>query len=128
MNKVYILFIGLILLMACDDKEKRARALKDLDDTQQRLLEVRDEIHRLEQSLTNHIAELEVAKDDFNQVKQFQFLRSETQREQQIRKATTYILNIEKKIDAIKNNITYYQDSVYRTETKIEKLKEYLKN
>ncbi|NBW34656.1 MAG: hypothetical protein EBR30_06470 [Cytophagia bacterium] len=114
--------------MACDDKEKRARALKDLDDTQQRLLEVRDEIHRLEQSLTNHIAELEVAKDDFNQVKQFQFLRSETQREQQIRKATTYILNIEKKIDAIKNNITYYQDSVYRTETKIEKLKEYLKN
>ncbi|NBP68837.1 MAG: hypothetical protein EBU52_08830, partial [Cytophagia bacterium] len=61
MSKVYILFLGIILLTACDEKERRARALKDLDDTQQRLLEVRDEIQRLEQSLTNHIAELEVA-------------------------------------------------------------------
>lgn len=128
MKKLNIFLLCLLMLIACDDKEKRAQALKDLDVTQQRLLEIKNEVKQLEQMLNNNIAELEVARDNFSQAKEFKFLRTDSERKQEIRKATAYILKVEKNIDAIKSNIEYYRDSVYRTEFKIEKLKNFLKN
>jgi chromosome segregation ATPase len=128
MKKKYTFLLCLLVLIACDGKEKRAQALKDLDVTQQRLLEIENEVKDLEQMLANNIAELEVARDNFSQTKEFKFLRTDAERKQQIRKATAYILKVEKNIDAIKSNIEYYRDSVYRTEFKIQKLKNFLKN
>ena len=128
MTKLYVGLIILLALTSCNDKEKRDKALKDLDATQQRLIEVNNEISSLETMLTKNISELEVAKDDMNQVKEFQLLRTEVEREQQIRSATEYKLKVEENIENIKSNIQYFKDSVSRTEMQIEKLKEFLKN
>ena len=128
MTKLYVGLIILLALTSCNDKEKRDKALKDLDATQQRLIEVNNEISSLETMLTKNISELEVAKDDMNQVKEFQLLRTEAEREQQIRSATEYKLKVEENIENIKSNIQYFKDSVSRTEMQIERLKEFLKN
>ena len=128
MTKLYVGLIILLALTSCTDKEKRDKALKDLDATQQRLIEVNDEISSLETMLTENISELEVAKDDMNQVQEFQLLRTEDEREQQIRSATEYKLKVEENIENIKSNIQYFKDSVSRTEMQIERLKEFLKN
>ena len=128
MTKFYVGLIILLALTSCNDKEKRDKALKDLDATQQRLIEVNNEISSLETMLTENISQLEVAKDDMNQVKEFQLLRSEAEREQQIRSATEYKLKIEENIENIKSNIQYFKDSVSRTEMQIGRLKEFLKN
>ena len=128
MTKFYVGLIILLVLTSCTDKEKRDKALKDLDVTQQRLIEVNNEISSLETMLTENISQLEVAKDDMNQVKEFQLLRSEAEREQQIRSATEYKLKIEENIENIKSNIQYFKDSVSRTEMQIGRLKEFLKN
>ena len=128
MTKFYVGLIILLVLTSCTDKEKRDKALKDLDATQQRLIEVNNEISSLETMLTENISQLEVAKDDMNQVKEFQLLRSEAEREQQIRSATEYKLKIEENIENIKSNIQYFKDSVSRTEMQIGRLKEFLKN
>ena len=128
MTKFYVGLIILLVLTSCTDKEKRDKALKDLDATQQRLIKVNNEISSLETMLTENISQLEVAKDDMNQVKEFQLLRSEAEREQQIRSATEYKLKIEENIENIKSNIQYFKDSVSRTEMQIGRLKEFLKN
>ena len=128
MTKLYVGLIILLALTSCTDKEKRDKALKDLDATQQRLIEVNDEISSLETMLTENISELEVAKDDMNQVQEFQLLRTEDEREQQIRSATEYKLKVEENIENIKSNIQYFKDSVSRTEMQIERLKEFCKN
>lgn len=128
MKKLYVGLLILVSLTACNDREKRDKALKDLDATQQALIDVNKEIKNQEDLLTKNIGELEVAKDDMNQVKDFQLLRTEAEREQQIRKATEYKLQIEKNIEIIKSNIEYFKDSSRRTEIKIGQLKEYLKN
>lgn len=128
MNKLYAGFIILVSLTSCNDKEKREKALKDLDAAQQTLIDLNKEVSNLETMLTKNIGELEVAKDDMNQVKEFQLLRTEEEREQQIRNATEYKLKIEENIENIKSNIEYFKDSVSRTEMKIINLKEFLKN
>ena len=128
MTKFYVGLIILLALTSCSDQEKRDKALKDLDATQQRLIEVNNEISSLETMLTENISQLEVAKDDMSQVKEFQLLRSEAEREQQIRSATEYKLKIEENIENIKSNIQYFKDSVSRTEMQIGRLKEFLKN
>jgi|LakMenEpi03Aug12_release.lakeMendotaPanAssembly.Ray.scaffolds.fasta_scaffold1794706_1 predicted nucleic acid-binding Zn-ribbon protein len=128
MNKLYVGLLILASLTSCSDKEKREKALKDLDATQQTLIDVNNEVSNLERELTKTIGELEVAKDDINQVKEFQLLRTEAEREQQIRNATEYKLKIEENIETIKSNIEYFKDSANRTEKKIAGLKEFLKN
>ena len=128
MNKLYVGLIILTSLTSCNDKEKKDKALKDLDATQQTLINDNKEISDLENMLTKHIGELEVAKDDINQVKEFQLMRTEAEREEQIRKATEFKLTIEENIENIKSNIEYFKDSVRRTEMKIATLNEFLRN
>lgn len=128
MNRIYLLLVVIVLFSGCDDREKRDKALKDLDATQQALIDVNTEISNLEAQLTSSLGELEVAKDDLSQVKEFQLLRAEAEREQQIRNATEYKLRIEQNIETIKSNIEYFKDSAQRTEIRIQSLKEYLKN
>lgn len=127
MNKLLTILL-ILLLAACSNKEDRARALKNLDASQIALANVKNEILRHEKLLTENLGELEVAKDNMNQVKQFVFLRSEAERERDIRKATEYKLKIEKNIETINSNIKYFQDSVFRTEREIVRLTEFLKN
>lgn len=128
MKKFCVGLLIIISITSCGDKEKREKALKDLDTTQQTLIEVKNQISSLEVLLTKNIGDLEVAKDDLNQVKGFQLLRTEAEREQQIRNATEYQLKIEENIQNINSNIVYFKDSVTRTELQIARLQEFLKN
>lgn len=116
------------LFIACDTRQKRDQALKELDQTQEQLVKVNKQITDLENEKVKMTAELEVAKDDMNQVKEFQLLRTEEEREEQIRKATEYGIRIEERIEEIKRQADAMRDSARRTESKIERLKEFLKN
>lgn len=128
MRHIHFIVLVCVLLASCQDKEKREKALKDLDATQQKLVEVNDQVSSLETMLTKNITELEVAKDDINQAKEFRLLRTEAEREEQIRNAAEYKLKVEENIENIKTNIEYFRDSARRTEMYIDSLKEFLKN
>lgn len=126
-NKAILLLI-VVALVSCSDKEKRAQALKDLDNAQAKLIEVKTTIEGLENKLTYNRNNLEVVKDDLNQVKEFQLLRTEAEREEQIRRATENIRIVETNISTLEGDIEYFEDSVLRTEMHIARLQEYLKN
>ncbi|GEM_PF-2059341 len=118
----------LLLITACTSKEEKARALYDLEFHQQKIVEFKQQIALIEQKLENSEAELEVAKDDINQVKQFQLLRTESEREAQIRTATKNKIEIEKYIHQLNNQMQGIEDSIFSTEMQINQLKEVLKN
>lgn len=128
MTKFYTGLIIVSILISCNDKQKKEKALKELDATQQQLIEVNNQISSFEDMLKKNIGELEVAQDDINQAKEFRLLRTEAEREQQIRNASEYKLKVEENIENIKSNIVYFKDSVLRIEMKIDSLKEFLKN
>ncbi len=128
MQKVYFLSILCAVLISCNNREKRTQALDDLDKAQQQLVEIKSAITALEADLNKNQAEHEVAKDDIDQAKRFQLLRTEAEREQHIRMATEYRLSIEKNIDTIRDQIIQLNDSAKKTEIKILQLMEFLKN
>lgn len=122
-------FTFLLLLVSCgNDRESKANALNELDSRKKELIELRKTITELEDLLVQTKGELEVAKDDINQVKEFQVLRSEQEREQQIRNATAYKIKIENRITKIEDDISTKKESVKLTENAIRHLEEYLKN
>lgn len=128
MNKLNVALIIMFLLTACNSREKRERALMELDAAQITLTTVQTKIKSLETTLNKNIVELEVAKDEVEKVKEFQFLRTEAERKQQIREATEYKLKIEENIQNLNTNIMYLKDSVRRIEVRIGRLKESLKD
>jgi chromosome segregation ATPase len=128
MKKIAIGFIILFTIAACNDKEKKEKALTDLDATQQTLSDIHTRITELETTMIKMAGELEVVKDDINQAKEFQMLRTEAEREQQIRNATEHRIKIEENIENLKSQILYFKDSVDRTKIKIGMLKDFLKN
>lgn len=128
MKKIIPVIAFIFLSASCDTRQKREQALKDLDRIQEQLLKVNQHIADLENEVVRMTGELEVAKDDINQVKEFQLLRTEEEREEQIRKATEYRIRIEERIEEIKRQANAMRDSASRTESKIEGLKEFLKN
>jgi len=118
----------MFLLTACNSREKREKALMELDAAQITLSTVQTKIKSLETTLNKNIVELEVAKDELEKVKEFQFLRTEAERKQQIREATEHKLKIEENIQNLNTNIMYFKDSVRRIEVRIGRLKESLKD
>jgi hypothetical protein len=128
MMKTLLALIILVTVFGCSDKEKREKALRDLDRSQQTLVEVKDQITSFQEQLNKTVVELEVYKDDLNQVKQFQLMRTESDREKQIRQATQNILTAKENIEILNSNIKILTDSVFRTEMQISRLQNYLKN
>jgi hypothetical protein len=128
MIRIILGITTVLVAFSCSDKEKREKALRDLDLTQQTLLEVKGKITSYQEQLNSTILELEVYKDDLNQVKQFQFMRTESDREKQIRQATQNILTTEENIRILNSNIEILKDSVFKTELQISRLQDYLKN
>jgi hypothetical protein len=128
MVRFTMLSLALVLMLACADKEKRAQALKDLDVAQRNVIEIKNQIALVLQEIDKTIGELEVTKDDLQQVKQFQLMRTESEREEQIKHVTQNILILEKNIDILKSNVKVYEDSLFRTEMKVARLMDYLKH
>lgn len=128
MKKTLFLLFSLLILFSCNDHQKKAQALKDLQLSEEVHTNVQKQINELEQQIVKLTSELEVAKDNINQVKEFKFLRSESKREQQIREATEYKIKIERSIDNVRNQIVSLNDSLLITDTKIHTLKQFLTN
>lgn len=128
MKKLILSAIIMTIFISCDGKQKREQALKDLDTGQQQFTDIKKQIGDLETQVTKMTGELEVAKDDINQVKEFHLLRTEAEREQQIRNATEYQIEVENKIDSLKNRIIALKDSASLTEIKIQNLEAFLKD
>lgn len=128
MNRLFFKFLIISLFVSCTSREQKEKALNDLELTQKAFTDARTEISSLEALLRNNINELEVAKDDLNQVKKFKLLRTEYEREEQIRSASNYIQEIENNIYNINSKILLLKDSLTRSERKIAELKEFLKD
>lgn len=121
------IFLVFVVSFACSNREERDRALRDLERKQQELLHNRKVIEQLRSTLNSSILELEVAKDDLQQVKQFQLMRTESEREQQIKDATQRILDIQKYIEQVSSRLQTVGDSVLYNEGEIMRLKELIK-
>jgi hypothetical protein len=128
MKKIIAPLLIITLVIACNNRNNREYALKDLEVKQKVLTEMNQQVEELNMQNIKMIGELEVAIDRIDQAKQFQFLRTENEREQQIRKASEYKLSIEQNIENLKKQLIELQDSVKQTEIKIEEIKEFLKN
>jgi hypothetical protein len=122
-----IYLLVLVLACACSKREERERALHDLERIQQEQRESNELIERLKADLNSYALELEVAKDDLEQVKQFQFLRAEIEREQQIRDAKQRIIDVQKQIDNVSSRIRTLSDSVLHNQAEILRLKDLIK-
>lgn len=124
------LFIGILffITVGCDRKAEREKALRDLDAAQAALEQVNQQLVELEALLNRYNVELEVANDNIARVKEFQLLRTEAERDEQLRAATSSKLELEDGIRRIYAQTSALQDSALRTQHSIEKLKEFLKN
>lgn len=120
--------ILLTLIFSCDNKQKREQALKDLYTKQQQQTDTKTSIENLESKLTKMYGELEVAKDNINRTEGFHFLRTASTREQQIREAVEYKVQVEKSIENIKTNISTLKDSVSLLSMRIIALENVLKD
>jgi hypothetical protein len=118
------LFFILSLSIGCSNRAERDRALQDLEQTEKELLHNNLIVEQLKADLNNSILELEVAKDKLQQVKQFQLMRTESEREQQIKTATQQILDIQKYNEGISSRIEIVADSILYDEREILRLKE----
>jgi hypothetical protein len=121
------IFLGIVLSFACSNREERDRALQDLELKQQELLNNKKLIEQLESEINRSILELEVAKDDLQQVKQFQLMRMESEREQQIKDGTQRILDIQKYIEHVSSRIQSVSDSASSNQREIIRLKQLIK-
>jgi hypothetical protein len=113
--------------ISCDGKQKKEQALKDLDTSQQQLADIKKQIVDIEIQVTKMTGELEVAKDDMDQVKEFHLFRTEGEREQQIRYAAEYKIEVERKIDSLKIGVIALKDSAFRKQKEIQNLEGFLK-
>lgn len=121
------LLVGLTLI-GCSNKKEREIALKQLDNSNQRLIDFKNELEGTETRLTTLKAKLEVSLDRLQRTKGFQLLRSPEEREQQIKNASIEVLAIENNIKATESRLLGIQDSIRFTETKIINFREQLKN
>lgn len=106
----------------------KERALKELNVTQQYSQDIEKQIKDTELLITKTLGDLEVAKDDINQVKEFHFLRMESERESQIRAATEYKTEVEKQIEELNNKIAELKDSNLQVKIRIERSENFLKD
>jgi hypothetical protein len=83
---------------------------------------IRNEIEMLEIEISNMEAELEVAKDRMGQIKEWQFGRTASEREEQIRSQTIEIIDDQKQISFLKK---YKKKRENKLEDSKRELKQY---
>ena len=83
---------------------------------------IRTEIEMLEIEISNMEAELEVAKDRMGQIKEWQFGRTASEREEQIRSQTIEIIDDQKQISFLKK---YKKKRENKLEDSKRELKQY---
>jgi chromosome segregation ATPase len=128
--KNIILSLSLLLtisFLSCNNRAEKESALKNLEQSQNKLREFQQGIVQLTENLRNNKTELGVAKDRVEQAKVPQFLRTPEEREQAIRKATKEVQNLETSTDEMNHEVLALKDSVTQTEVNINRLKEFLK-
>ncbi len=128
MKTCLIIFFSILLLTSCNNREEKERALKAIESRQGLLLNIKDNIKQLDDSLIYSIAELEVAKANLEKAKDFKIFRTESEREDDIRYATENIIYIERYINNLKNRIENLKLDQTFTTNQIDSLKSILTN
>lgn len=127
MKKLTLLLI-LLFSLSCNDRQKKEQALRQLEQAQQELPKLNHAKETLDAEILSLKAELEVANDQLARSKEFHFLRTEKERDQQIREAVEKIEQIEQSIKDDKKQINSVDESTQYTQNRILALKEILKN
>jgi hypothetical protein len=117
-----------VIFCNCNNKAAKESALKTLELNQTNLIKYKQSIDTLNKVLKNYQVELEVAKDKVISAKDFKFLRTQDEREQDIRNATKNLQDIEDGIVKTNQEILMFGDSVTQIEARVKALKEILKN
>jgi len=96
MKKLLVLLLmSSIVATGCNDKEKREKALKSLEKNQQLKLDFESQIEGAKNRINALEQQLAVAEDKINRVKEYQLLRTEQERDQQIKDAVAEKQKIE---------------------------------
>lgn len=128
MKYLLILITLLFILSSCNNREEKERALKAIDSRQELLLNIKDDLKQLDDSLIYSIAELEVAKANLEKAKDFKIFRTDSEREEDIRYATENIIYIERYINELKYRIENLKLDQTFTTNQIDSLKSILTN
>lgn len=128
MKYLLILITLLFILSSCNNREEKERALKTIDSRQELLLNIKDNLKQLDDSLIYSIAELEVAKANLEKAKDFKIFRTDSEREEDIRYATENIIYIERYINELKYRIENLKLDQTFTTNQIDSLKSILTN
>jgi outer membrane murein-binding lipoprotein Lpp len=128
--KTTILFISFFLTLSflgCDSKAKKESALKNLELSQTMISTFQQDVDRLSESIKNSRIELEVAKDNAQNAKTPQFMRTHEEREEAIRNAAANVQKLEDYIEKSNQKILVLNDSIMQIKIRINSLKEILK-
>src|SRR5689334_21882075 len=88
MRRILIfLLISSASLTSCSDKEKREKALKALEQSQQLKADFEAQVEGAKNRVNALEQQLAVAEDNINRVKEYQLLRTSDERDQQIKNA-----------------------------------------
>ena len=127
MKKIALLCL-LFLSLSCNDRQKKEQALRQLEEAQQEIPKLKHAKEILAAEIVSLKAELELANDQLARTKEFHFLRTEEERDQQIRDAVEKIEQIEQSIKDDRTKINTIEESAQNAQNCIVSLKEILKN
>jgi len=123
-NLLAICLIIAIFSFSCSHRAERESALNQLEKSQDKLQFYKTEVVKLTRRVDSCKIEFEVAKDRIARAKEFQFLRTSQERENEIRRKNEDVLNLEQTIESAKNELQSTYDSISINEKKILALRE----
>jgi len=80
------------------------------------------ELNELKNTLVETKAQLEVSKDEMNRIKEWQFGRTPSEREEQIRSQSLYIQNLEENIATLESDIDSKNSQIAELNTSLSNL------
>jgi len=115
-------------MTSCNDKEKREKALKSLEQGQQLKIDFEAQVEGIKNRINALEQQLVVAEDNINRAKEYQLLRTVEERDQQLRNAVANKQKIEEEIEDTRLRQQALGDSLKAVDGRIQAAKDIIEN
>ena len=123
-----LLLLTFALMTSCNDKEKREKALKSLEQGQQLKIDFEAQVEGIKNRINALEQQLVVAEDNINRAKEYQLLRTVEERDQQLRNAVANKQKIEEEIEDTRLRQQALGDSLKAVDGRIQAAKDIIEN